>query len=101
MAAIVFINIQLISSPSDYRTPLDLFKNIAHANSENDWKDEDECDNRFWDCDALWQELSTQIPCTRQVCYLPGVLCDTFNGTVTKCIDGPDFVCWGLDVCNF
>ncbi|MBB6329023.1 hypothetical protein FHS59_004687 [Algoriphagus iocasae] len=58
------------------------------------------CDNWVWGCDSLWQEQLTNIPCTREICWIPGVACDTYCGMTVRCIDGPDFACAGGYSCK-
>lgn len=58
------------------------------------------CDNYIFGCSSLWQERITSNPCSREICWFPGVLCDTYCGWTVDCIDGHDFSCGGTVSCN-
>ncbi|EON76703.1 hypothetical protein ADIS_2819 [Lunatimonas lonarensis] len=47
--------------------------------------------------DWFWQSNQTSITCQRQVCWIPGIMCDTFNGNKVECIDGWS---WCMAYCN-
>lgn len=42
----------------------------------------------------LWEGALTSTPCTREICWIPNVMCDTFYGTKWECRDGWS-LCYG------